>query len=115
MRLLTLALGVSLLAGIPAFAQDAAPQGSAENGKKLFTATGCYQCHGYAGQGAPGYAPRIAPKLLPYQAFLGQLRHPRAEMPPYEAAIVTDQQVADIYAYLKVQKDDDPKQVPSFY
>jgi mono/diheme cytochrome c family protein len=115
MRLLTLALGALLLAGSAAFAQDAAPQGSVDNGKKLFTATGCYQCHGLAGQGAPGYAPRIAPKLLPYQAFLAQLRHPRSEMPPYEAAIVSDQQVADIYAYLKTQKDDDPKLVPSFY
>jgi hypothetical protein len=36
-------------------------------------------------------------------------------MPPYEAAIVSDQQVADIYAFLKMQKDDDPKSVPSFY
>lgn len=108
-------VAATLLAGGIAFAQDAAPQGSAENGKKLFTADGCYQCHGYAGQGAPGYAPRIAPKLLPYQAFLNQLRRPRAEMPPYEAAIVSDQQVADIYAFLKTQKEDDPKVVPSFY
>jgi mono/diheme cytochrome c family protein len=115
MRFLTLALGASLLAASAASAQDAPPQGSAENGKKLFTATGCYQCHGYAGQGAPGYAPRIAPKLLPYQAFVKQLRQPRSEMPPYEAAIVSDQQIADIYAYLKTQKDDDPKVVPSFY
>lgn len=115
MRLLTSLLAASLLAGTAAFAQDAAPQGSAENGKKLFTADGCYQCHGYAGQGAPGYAPRIAPKLLPYQAFLKQLRQPRADMPPYEVAIVSDQQIADIYAYLKAQKEDDPKVVPSFY
>ena len=115
MNLFALALAASLLAGGAAFAQDAAPQGSAENGKKLFATDGCWQCHGYAGQGAPGYAPRIAPKLLPYAAFLNQLRHPRAEMPPYEAAIVSDQQIADIYAYLKSQKEDDPKVVPSFY
>ena len=113
MRLLPLALVASLVAG-SALAQDA-PQGSAENGKKLFGTVGCWSCHGLVGQGAPGYAPRIAPKLLPYPAFLNQLRHPRAEMPPYEAAIVSDQQVADIYAFLKVQKEDDPKQVPSLY
>jgi mono/diheme cytochrome c family protein len=115
MRLLPLLAAASLFSGAAAFAQDAAPQGSADSGKKLFTADGCYQCHGYAGQGAPGYAPRIAPKLLPYQAFLNQLRRPRNEMPPYEAAIINDQQVADIYAYLRTQKDDDPKVVPSFY
>jgi mono/diheme cytochrome c family protein len=115
MRLFSLALSSALLVAGAAFAQDAAPQGSAENGKKLFTATGCYQCHGYAGQGAPGYAPRIAPKLLPYQAFLKQVREPRADMPPYAPVLVTDQAVADIYAFLKTQKDDDPKVVPSFY
>ena len=115
MRLFSLTLTAALLVAGAAFAQDAAPQGSVDNGKKLFVADGCYQCHGYAGQGAPGYAPRIAPKLLPYQAFLKQLRQPRAEMPPYEAQQISDQAVADIYAFLKTQKDDDPKVVPSFY
>ena len=119
MRVLPFLVAASLFTGLfsfgAAFAQDAGPQGSADAGKKLFTADGCYQCHGYAGQGAPGYAPRIAPKLLPYQAFLKQLRQPRADMPPYEMAIVSDQAVADIYAFLKTQKDDDPKVVPSFY
>ena len=115
MRTLSLAFAASLLAAGAAFAQDAAPQGSAENGKKLYVADGCYQCHGYGGQGAPGYAPRIAPKLLPYQNFLKQLRQPRADMPPYEATLVNDQAVADIYAYLRTQKEDDPKVVPSFY
>jgi len=115
MRFFSLALAASLLTAGAAFAQDAAPQGSAENGKKLFVTNGFDQCHGYAGQGAPGYAPRIAPKLLPYQAFLKQLRQPRADMPPYEAAIINDQAVADIYAFLKTQKEDDPKFVPSFY
>ena len=113
MRLLPLALLAALVAA-PAVAQEA-PQGSVENGKKLFGTTGCWSCHGLVGQGAPGYAPRIAPKLLPYPAFLAQLRRPRADMPPYEAAIINDQQVADIYAYLKTQKEDDPKVVPSFY
>ena len=115
MRFFSLTLAASLLLAGAAFAQDAAPQGNADNGKKLFVTDGCYQCHGYAGQGAPGYAPRIAPKLLPYQAFLKQLRQPRADMPPYETALVSDQAVADIYAFLKTTKDDDPKVVPSFY
>jgi len=115
MRSLALALAVSLVTAGAALAQEAAPQGSVENGKKLFVTDGCYQCHGYAGQGAPGYAPRIAPKVLPYQAFVKQLRQPRADMPPYELAIVSDQAIADIYAFLKTQKEDDPKSVPSFY
>ena len=37
---------------------------------------------------------------IPFAAFLNQLRHPTNEMPPYVAAVVSDQDVADIYAYV---------------
>ena len=35
-----------------------------------------------------------------FPAFLNQLRHPVNEMPPYVAPALTDQDVADIYAYV---------------
>ena len=38
-----------LLFAVSAFAQTKA--GDAGNGKTLFVKNGCYQCHGYAGQG----------------------------------------------------------------
>ena len=38
----------------------AAPAGNAENGKKIFTSYGCYQCHNYAAHGG-GAGPRLAP------------------------------------------------------
>ncbi len=56
----TLAIGFAAvaIACVPAVAQEG---GNAENGKRLFTEDGCYQCHGYQGQGG-GAGPRIAPR-----------------------------------------------------
>jgi mono/diheme cytochrome c family protein len=82
-----------------AHAQAQAPSGDAARGKALFMQDGCYACHGTAGHGEP-YGPRLAPKPLPFAAVLGQLRQPRANMPRYAAQFVSDQDVADIYAYL---------------
>jgi len=101
MRLFPLALAASLLVCGAAFAQDAAPQGSAENGKKLFTVTGCYQCHGYAGQGGAA-GPRLAQLPLSLPAFTAFLRNPPSGgMPPYRAKVMSDQELADVWGYIK--------------
>jgi mono/diheme cytochrome c family protein len=75
------------------------PAGNAENGKKIFTSYGCYQCHNYAAHGG-GAGPRLAPKPIAFQAFIRQLRKPANEMPPYTAKVVSDKELADIYAFL---------------
>jgi ubiquinol-cytochrome c reductase cytochrome c subunit len=99
----------ALLSASGAFAQDE-PKGNAQTGKELFAAKGCYSCHGFVGQGSRE-GPRLTP-ALPYPAFVAQLRTPRAIMPPYTTALVTDQQAADIHAYLASQpKPPDPKSV----
>jgi len=93
-----------------ASAQDA-PRGNAETGKQLFDAKACYSCHGYVGQGSRE-GPRLAPPM-PFPAFLAQLREPRAIMPPYKEAILSDQQAADIVAYLaSLPRSPDPKSIP---
>jgi mono/diheme cytochrome c family protein len=74
---------------------------NAEHGKTLYREIGCYQCHGLAGQGAIMTGPRVSRTELPFDGFLNQLRHPVSQMPPYEAAVVSDNDVADIYAYLR--------------
>ena len=79
--------------------QPAAPAGNAENGKKIFTSYGCYQCHNYAAHGG-GAGPRLAPKPIAFEAFIRQVRKPANEMPPYTAKVVSDKELADIYAYL---------------
>jgi mono/diheme cytochrome c family protein len=75
-----------------------APAGNAENGKKLFLEKGCFQCHDTLGQGGDG--PRLAPRPIPYAAFMKELRQPRDQMPPYTVKMMPDKEVADIYAFL---------------
>lgn len=89
--------------------------GNAETGKRLFMRDGCYECHGDLGQGANGYGPRIGPDPISMQGIMNYLRNPSGNMPPYSAKIVSNQDVADIYAYLKsVARPVDIKNVPLF-
>ena len=109
---ITLLAGLSLSAS-GALAQQAAPAGNIENGKKHYTTDGCYQCHGTLGNGAALTGPKLANTGLPFEAFLMQLRQPSNDMPPYEAKIISDQTVADIYAYMQsLPKSPDAKSLP---
>jgi len=78
---------------------QSAPAGDAENGRKIFASYGCYQCHNYAANGGTA-GPRLAPGPLPFQAFVLLVRKPVDQMPPYTAKIVSDKELADIYAFL---------------
>jgi mono/diheme cytochrome c family protein len=81
---------------------DAPPSGNAQNGKKLFMADGCYECHGRQGQGAAQTgAARIGPPMLSFDGFQSYVRKPTNNMPPYTAKALPEQDLADIYAYLK--------------
>ena len=111
-HLIVAATGLMLAAG-PACAQASGTAGNAENGKTLYVQVGCYQCHGYAGQGARMTGPRVSRTEFPFEGFLYQLRHPANQMPPYEAAVVSDQEAADIYAYLRqMPAPRDPNGIP---
>ena len=77
------------------------PSGNAENGKRVFNKIGCYQCHGREGQGSTMSGPRIAPDPIPFDALARYVRKPTGEMPPYTAKVVSDQELADIYAFLE--------------
>ena len=100
MQKMILSLAVLIGSCAVAAAQSAAPPGDAANGYKLFMADGCYQCHGTVGQGSRGTGPRLAPNPLPYENFESQLRKPANVMPPYTALVVSEGQLADIYAYV---------------
>lgn len=78
----------------------AAPAGNVENGKKLFTSHGCYQCHGYQGQGGAA-GPRIAPRPLPFPALSKYVRTPTGQMPPYTDKVLSETELADIYAFMQ--------------
>jgi mono/diheme cytochrome c family protein len=83
-------------------AQDA-PPGDAVEGKRVFLAVGCFLCHGRAGQGGAmnGPAPILAKTQLPFEGFKFQLRQPINDMPAYSEAVMSDKQVADIYAFVQ--------------
>ena len=98
---------VGLLAAIASavFAQDPPPPGSANRGQQAYMKYMCYTCHGTLGQGADrGTGPKLAPGMLPYAAFALQVRTPRLDMPPYRQKFLSDQELADIYAYLSLTK-----------
>ena len=83
-------------------AQDA-PPGDAAEGKRLYLATGCFTCHGRSGQRGAlnGPAPILAKTAMPFDGFMGQLREPTNEMPAYSEIVMSDKQIADIYAFLQ--------------
>ena len=103
----TLAFGAAGVHAVNAAQEksSAAPSGSAENGKQLFVKDGCYECHGREGQGSTMSGPRIAPNPVPFEVLLNYVRKPRGEMPPYTAKVISDKDLADIYAYLQSRKE----------
>jgi mono/diheme cytochrome c family protein len=98
--LATVATAALATAGI-AVAQTAA--GDAGNGKRVFLADGCFECHGRAGQGgAMNYpTPAIAQLEMPVESFVAFLRDAPRDMPAYSAGVLSDKDAADIYAYLR--------------
>jgi mono/diheme cytochrome c family protein len=101
---LILALGFGLQAAQnpPSAAGSATtpPAGNAQTGKRLFETYGCYQCHGYEAQGGAA-GPRLAPGPLAYAPFANYVRNPSGQMPPYTVKVVSNQQMNDIYAFLR--------------
>ena len=57
--------------------------------------------------------PRVSRTEFAFDGFLNQLRHPANQMPPYEAAVLSDKDAADIYAYLRqMPAPPDPNSIP---
>ncbi len=102
-----------LVAALTAFASNQViAAGNAEKGKAAFVTHGCWQCHGTVGQG--GVAGKtLAPKPMPFEAFSVFVRHSNGPMPPYQKAILSDADLADIHAYLQsIPAAKDYKSIP---
>ena len=87
----------------------------AENGKVAFVKNGCWQCHDFNGQGsvATSGGRVIANTPLPFDAFKAYVRNPGGSMPPFHVEILSDSDLADIYAYLEsLPKPRPAKDVP---
>ena len=100
----------AMLATTALVAQTSA--GDAANGKKLFLRDGCYECHGYAGQGGRDGA-RIAVIGLNPQGLIRYVRAPVGQMPAYTDKVISDQELTDIHAYLQTMAKAKPaKDIP---
>ena len=84
----------------PQPAGPSAAAGDTQKGRELFASDGCYECHGRQGQGA-STGPRLAPRPLAFAAFSRYVRRPTGQMPPYTTKVVSDSDLADIYAFLQ--------------
>jgi mono/diheme cytochrome c family protein len=91
---------LALLAAVMLIPGSGQTAGNAESGKRLFVRDGCYECHGYAGQGGVAGA-RIAAIALNPQGLIRYVRAPAGQMPAYTAKVITDQELTDIHAYLQ--------------
>jgi mono/diheme cytochrome c family protein len=70
-----------------------------DDGRVAFTSYGCYQCHGYEGQGEA--APRLAAKPYTLDVFATFVRKPPNEMPAYARSVLSDATLASIYRYVQ--------------
>jgi mono/diheme cytochrome c family protein len=93
------ALAAAALLGVAA-AHQTPVAGDAASGKRLYEKNGCYECHGYAAQGGRDGA-RLAATTMTAAAFARYVRRPFGAMPAFTAKVLSDREVADIYAYLE--------------
>lgn len=79
------------------------PPGNAENGKKWYDMNNCNACHGETGSGGKG--PNITNLDMGFGSFVKKLRTKDAPiMPPFPETKISEQDAADIYAFLKKSK-----------
>ena len=97
MRILTSVAAFAFLAGSVAAAQTPAT-GTAQQGKDLYVKYSCYACHGYDGHGGAGA--RLVPLAMTVTRFTAYVHNPR-RMPPYTDKVLSDAQLADLFAYIK--------------
>jgi ubiquinol-cytochrome c reductase cytochrome c subunit len=85
---------------------------ASEKGKQLFVKHGCWQCHGFVGQGGVA-GPALVPEVMPLEAMVNFVRNSSRAMPPYKEAILPDADMTEIHAYLvALPKPADPKSIP---
>jgi ubiquinol-cytochrome c reductase cytochrome c subunit len=84
---------------------------ASEKGKQLFVKHGCWQCHGFVGQGGIT-GPALAPNVMPLEAMSSFVRNTNRSMPPYKEAILPEADLKEIHAYLvALPKPADPKSI----
>ena len=99
--LAALAAGLVLGAGFNAAS-------ASEKGKALYVKHGCWQCHGFVGQGGIA-GPALVPNVMPLEAMNNFVRNSNRAMPPYSPQMMSDADFTEIHAYLvSIRKPADP-------
>jgi ubiquinol-cytochrome c reductase cytochrome c subunit len=103
---------LSVVLSVALIISHAALAASAEKGRAAYVAHGCWQCHGFVGQGGIT-GPKLAPDPIPAEAFAAFVRTTDRAMPPYSETILSNGDLADIHAYLEsIPKAPDYKSIP---
>ncbi len=79
--------------------QEEGAVGNPANGQNLFFSLGCNVCHGDQGEGLVG--PTIAMTIVPLDRVVEQYREPLEAMTEFPPDQVSDEDIADIYAWLQ--------------
>jgi ubiquinol-cytochrome c reductase cytochrome c subunit len=100
LNFVTLVLAAASLAGANHVAAA-----DADKGKVAYAKFGCWQCHGYEGQGsvATSNGRVIARTQLPLDAFKAFVRTTNGAMPPFRPAVLSDEDLDNIYAFLQAR------------
>jgi mono/diheme cytochrome c family protein len=85
----------------PTPASTATQAGNPENGKRVYMKETCFFCHGTVGQGAGNTGARLTPPARNLAGFIRYIRRPAGSMPAYTEKVIPDQDLTDIYAYLR--------------
>ncbi len=96
-----------MFAFLKAQTTEPASAGRVDVGAELYSAYGCYSCHADEAQGGQ-HGPRLGPDPITYARFEWYTRHPTRTMPPYSTVVLTDQEMADIYAFVEAQPQPPP-------
>ena len=80
----------------------AAPAGRVDVGAALYRKVGCFQCHVNEAQGGAN-GPKLGPDPIPFARFTQYVRRPTGEMPPYSEKVLSAQDMADIYAFVRAR------------
>ena len=86
--------------------------GNPTNGQSLFFDMGCNVCHGDRGEGLVG--PTIAMTIVPLERVVEQYREPLEAMTAFPPDQISDEEIADIYAWLQtVPRPPAAQEIPS--
>ena len=100
------AVSDQLLADLVAYLEPAVaspgPVGRVDRGTTAYNESGCYECHANEGQGGT-QGPRIGPDPVTFPRFSWYVRQPSGNMPPYTDTVLSDQDLADIHAFLQAR------------